>query len=603
MYIKKGIYENVGPLKSVNIDFPFNEDGTPKPLIIVGENGSGKSTFLSNIVDAFYEMAGLAFNNATETDDFAGHQYYKAINGVEIHLGSQYLYSYLTFQHTSSIHYCFKSGNLSVEDFRNKTDSDFSISWKTAESYKGVTASKEEIEDIWSSNVICCFGPDRYEQPVWMGDKYYNVSDYLHPTVIQKWKNKLDRPISIRNVSESNLRWLLDVIVDSRVDFNIDGNNNSRFKANLNNMTLLNLARRNIERIMSNIIGCDVYFALNYRNSGISRFRIMRTNDNSIVSPTLESLSTGQISLFNMFATIVRYADLFDINKSIKLNDITGIVVIDEIELHLHTKLQKEVLPKLIKLFPKVQFIITTHSPLFLLGMKDTFGEDKFDIYELPEFQKIDVERFSEFGRAFEYLKQTQKYKNEVESVLNSVPKSGKPIIFTEGSTDWKHMKAAYNSLKEKPEFSDLFENVDFEFFEYEPKNSPLQVEYKLDMGKDELSSICEKLSKIPFNDRKYIFIADRDDEKTNKKMTNEGEVVKHWGNNVYSFILPVPESRRQTPNICIEHYYSDDEIKTEWSGDEDRKSKRLYMGNEFDARGIACDIDRYCEKKSITEH
>ena len=201
MYIQKGIYENVGPLKSVNIDFPFNEDGTPKPLIIVGENGSGKSTFLSNIVDAFYEMAGLAFNNATETDDFAGHQYYKAINGVEIHLGSQYLYSYLTFQHTSSIHYCFKSGNLSVEDFRNKTDSDFSISWKTAENYKGVTASKEEIEVIWISNVMCCCGPDRYEQPVWMGDKYYNISDYLHPTVIRKWKNKLDRPISSRNVA------------------------------------------------------------------------------------------------------------------------------------------------------------------------------------------------------------------------------------------------------------------------------------------------------------------------------------------------------------------------------------------------------------------
>ena len=72
--------------------------------------------------------------------------------------------------------------------------------------------------------------------------------------------------------------------------------------------------------------------------------------------------------MFNTFATIIRYADNNDINQSIHLDRITGIVVIDEIELHLHTKLQKEVLPRLIQLFPKVQFIITTHAPLFLLG-------------------------------------------------------------------------------------------------------------------------------------------------------------------------------------------------------------------------------------------
>lgn len=87
--------------------------------------------------------------------------------------------------------------------------------------------------------------------------------------------------------------------------------------------------------------------------------------DNSIVIPTLDSLSTGQSALFNMFATIVRYADTININNSIHLAEIKGIVVVDEIELHPHSTLQREVSPKLIALFPKVQFIITTHSPLF----------------------------------------------------------------------------------------------------------------------------------------------------------------------------------------------------------------------------------------------
>ena len=71
-----------------------------------------------------------------------------------------------------------------------------------------------------------------------------------------------------------------------------------------------------------------------------------------------------------MFATIIRYCEKKDINNSIRLNQITGIVVIDEIEMHLHSDLQRKILPCLINLFPKVQFVITSHSPLFLLGMQ-----------------------------------------------------------------------------------------------------------------------------------------------------------------------------------------------------------------------------------------
>jgi predicted ATP-binding protein involved in virulence len=41
----------------------------------------------------------------------------------------------------------------------------------------------------------------------------------------------------------------------------------------------------------------------------------------------------------------------------------TGVVLIDELELHLHPGWQRTVLPRLLKLFPNMQFIITTHSP------------------------------------------------------------------------------------------------------------------------------------------------------------------------------------------------------------------------------------------------
>ena len=97
MYLRQLIDKNVGPLSDVRIDFPFFEDGKPKPVIIVGENGTGKTTLLSNIVDAFYEMAGKAFSNANHSDDRTGYQYFKAIVPFEIHTGASFLYSFISF--------------------------------------------------------------------------------------------------------------------------------------------------------------------------------------------------------------------------------------------------------------------------------------------------------------------------------------------------------------------------------------------------------------------------------------------------------------------------------------------------------------------------
>lgn len=47
-----------------------------------------------------------------------------------------------------------------------------------------------------------------------------------------------------------------------------------------------------------------------------------------------------------------------------------GIVMIDEVELHLHPTWQQRILPKLKEVFPRVQFIVTTHSPQVLSSVE-----------------------------------------------------------------------------------------------------------------------------------------------------------------------------------------------------------------------------------------
>lgn len=49
-------------------------------------------------------------------------------------------------------------------------------------------------------------------------------------------------------------------------------------------------------------------------------------------------------------------------------SEYAGIVIIDEIDLHLHPTMQKEIVKQLSETFPKLQFIVSTHSPIPLLG-------------------------------------------------------------------------------------------------------------------------------------------------------------------------------------------------------------------------------------------
>lgn len=51
--------------------------------------------------------------------------------------------------------------------------------------------------------------------------------------------------------------------------------------------------------------------------------------------------------------------------------DMQGVVLIDEIETHLHLELQKRILKILLTIFPRIQFIVTTHSPFILSSLEN----------------------------------------------------------------------------------------------------------------------------------------------------------------------------------------------------------------------------------------
>ncbi len=155
------------------------------------------------------------------------------------------------------------------------------------------------------------------------------------------------------------------------------------------------------------------------------------------------ALSSGESSLFALFATI-----LFDFDRSgtafSTIQNVSGIVVVEEIDSHLHLDLQRKVLPKLLRMFERVQFIITTHSPLFLLGLQDAFEPNAAQIVSMPSGQPISAEEFSEFDAAYAAFKDTLRYR---ESVQSAVLKSRRPFLVVEGRSDKRILDAAWTKL------------------------------------------------------------------------------------------------------------------------------------------------------------
>lgn len=96
-----------------------------------------------------------------------------------------------------------------------------------------------------------------------------------------------------------------------------------------------------------------------------------------------------------------------------------AVVLVDEIDLHLHPKWQRDLVPTLSKIFPNVQFIVTTHSPHVLQSMEDV---NLYVLRRNAESGEITVERsdVTDFTgwTVEEILSETMELKDGVRSVV-----------------------------------------------------------------------------------------------------------------------------------------------------------------------------------------
>ena len=111
----------------------------------------------------------------------------------------------------------------------------------------------------------------------------------------------------------------------------------------------------------------DGFTAIRSRKPPASGDRILFLEKEGADIP-FDSLSSGEQAFFLLAADLARRLMLA--SPGVPIAEASGIVCIDEIELHLHPAWQKKILKTLMDTFPTCQFIVTTHSPQVIGGVE-----------------------------------------------------------------------------------------------------------------------------------------------------------------------------------------------------------------------------------------
>lgn len=158
-----------------------------------------------------------------------------------------------------------------------------------------------------------------------------------------------------------------------------------------------------------------------------------------------DTLSDGYSSVIHIVSDLIMRMDKnWLLKDEISQYDVEGIVLIDELETHLHIDLQKKILPFLTEFFPGIQFIISTHSPYILnsisnakvydlencmeledlsLYSSDALAEGYFGADEYSDKLKEKINRYEELKEKKELTEKEQAERAKLRSELKNIPK------------------------------------------------------------------------------------------------------------------------------------------------------------------------------------
>ncbi|MCD9542504.1 AAA family ATPase [Photobacterium carnosum] len=322
--------------------------------VFIGNNGTGKTSILESIaLSLSWLVARIKSPNSNggiiEQQDININN-----NNSSIELSTNVI------NEQSKVNYLWKSC-VSRNGFTHKDDSEYSqLKYLSEKFRKSIDIAKDTAiplivyYGITRTNFDIKFSPlkskydmfDAFDFPIYKSASINGIFDWFH------YRENIENEKSIGNSGVSNLK---NILTSQGISKNLI---TQALKAIENKDSILKAVKNAIFTFVEDIT--DIFIE---REPEIGLFIIK--NDIKI---NINQLSQGEKVLISLVADIARRLSI--LNSTNNPCEGKGIILIDELELHLHPKWQQNIVENLRKTFPNIQFIITTHSPQILSTVK-----------------------------------------------------------------------------------------------------------------------------------------------------------------------------------------------------------------------------------------
>ena len=373
-YIKNIHINHLFHLQDVNI--PISSEIAPH-LMLTGKNGSGKTVLLNAIasfLDIIKDDVRLNFTTYRQSLEYFESQLNNGLSDAQ----------------------ALRQAQMNAKYFREQTDALFG---KVELDFIDVTSL---IKDYQAGNFIIAF---------YQAARKSEMIEPKNPT-----KPEFATKGNVRNVvSNQFLHFLSDLKIQEAL---------ARNEQQLQDADLIAQWFTDFEEMLRSIYqDKQLQLKFNYKDysfqihTGNKAFKFTETSD-------------GFAAILDIVADLI--LKMQTSGNLVRAYQKKGIVLIDEVETHLHLELQRVIMPILTKVFPNIQFIITTHSPFVLNSLDNAVAFDLEHREIIDELTQYSYEALAEgyFGVSSE-SSYTEMQLDTLESLLkkNALSEADKATI------------------------------------------------------------------------------------------------------------------------------------------------------------------------------